>query len=267
MNFCALGRMPFQLFLLLAVLAPPGLQSASHRRSNLRLPASASSLIDSVPVKAVGVTTTAVSVWPAEKGRQGLARKLKAKAAVATVAPGTVPPPAAPGAVQMPTMGPVIPPVGAGAPPGAPLPFVKFVPAPPVAYSPPAMIVNASSEPCNQINLTETLKQIQNAAHLSAQAAQATLNKLGQAGGKPSIQATIAYGTAVEAAGIWEGLLHSAARTERTNVAIQDALKIYGKVGLKAANNYHQAVTNVRDFPPHIPAVQVDEHLAGLSRT
>lgn len=264
MNFCALGRMPFQLFLLLAVLAPPGLQSASHRRSNLRLPASALSLIDSIPVKPA-VTTTAVSVWPAEKGRKGLARKLKAKAVVAKVSPVTVPP-AAPGAVQMPTMGPVIPPVGAGAPPGAPLAPVKFEPFVPVAYAPPAMVVNAT-EPCNQINLTETLKQIQNAAQLSAQSAQAALNKLGKDKGKPSIEASTAYATAVEAAGIWEGLMHSAERTERTNEAIDGAIKIYGKIGLKAANNYHQAVMNVRDFPPHIPAVQVDKHLAGLSRT
>jgi len=263
--------MPFQLSLLLAVLALPGVQSASHRRSNLRLPASASSLIDSNPVvgsiPVAAVTTTALSVWPSE-AIAGPGRMATTTAAPnqATIAPNVVPLTAAPGAVPLPTMGPVIPPVGAGAPPGAPLPPLSVAPAAPVAYAPPSMIVNAS-EPCHQINLTETLKQIQNAAHLSASAAQAALEGVEKAGRKPSLEASTAYGTALEAAGLWEGLLNSAGRTERTADAIDGAVKIYGKIGRKAAANYHAAVNNVRDFPPHIPAVQVDQHLAGLTRT
>lgn len=263
MNFYALGRMPFQLSLLLAVLSLPGLQAASHRRSNLRLPASASSLLDS----AQAVTTTALSVWPGEAvAGPGLRRALPTTTASpkqATIAPNVVPP-AAPVAVPLPTMGPVIPPVGAGAPPGAPP--LSVVPSLPVQYATPVQIINASS-PCKQINLTETLKQLQNAAHLSASAAQAALEGLEQVGRKPSLEASTAYGTAIEAAGNWEGLLNSAGRTERTANAIDGAVRIYGKISRKAASNYHQAVMNVRDFPPHIPAVQVDQHLAGVTRT
>jgi len=123
------------------------------------------------------------------------------------------------------------------------------------------------SQPCYEMNQSATVKQLQNAAQLSATAAQAALEAVSKAGKVPSNAAATAYATANEAAAIWERLLHTAVRTEQETLTASGQLHAMKKIGEKASADYEKAIMKVRDFPPHIPKVRWNEILRGVHRT
>jgi len=123
------------------------------------------------------------------------------------------------------------------------------------------------SQPCYQMNQSAVVNQLQNAARLSADAAQASMNAVSQAGAQPSSVASVAYATANEAAAIWEKLLHTAIRTEQETLTASGQLHTMKKISEKAASDYEKSIMKVRDFPPHIPAVKKEQALQGISRT
>lgn len=254
--------------LLVVVAAVLQITSAAEQRSNLRYKASVSPLIrlhaDALRAEAAAVTTTAASVWPAE----ALLATTTAKA------PGAAPQAAAAAAAGGPkneapsgnnTKITLNNTAGAAAP-AINKTLINVTEKPDFEWT-PLKLPNVSAPCPPQMNLSDTLANLQNAAQLSAQAAQAALNAVHKAGTKPSSVASVAYSTANEGAMIWEKLLHTAVRAEQETLTASGQLRAMKKISQKAAQDYESAVMKVRDFPPHIPAVKFEKYLAGIHRT
>lgn len=215
-------------------------------------------------VAAAAPSTTAVSVWPAEAG--------------AVAGPTTPAPPlaaaaaaAAPPAPRANNVSGVAPQAARGRDGGNPCMTTTGEAAPLIAAAAPAGAAATAAgdapAPCSSMNTSATVHQLQNAAQLSAQAAQAALEAVSRAGRTPSNVAVAAHATSSEGAAIWERLFHTAVRTETDTLTAAGQLKAMKKLQQQAAGDYERAVVRVRDFPPNIPAVQAETMLRGITRT
>jgi len=214
---------------------------------------------------AAGPTTTAVSVWPAEAGAvAGPTTPAPPQAAAAAAAPPANPANNASGVAPQAAR----PRNGGG---GGPCPTTTAMAAPLIAAAAPAGAAATAAgngpAPCSSMNTSATVHQLQNAAQLSAQAAQAALEAVSQAGKQPSSVAVAAHATSSEGAAIWERLFHTAVRTETETLTAAGQLKAMKKLQQQAAGDYERAIVRVRDFPPNIPAVQAETMLRGITRT
>jgi len=257
-----LGRMTNMktALLLVAALWLPNIAGST---SQLRGRAGLHLAVGQVSETAPGPTTTAASVWPKEALAGAGTPVTKAGTAAGAAAPPA--PKAKAAASSEASQKPNASVGGAGMPEPVNVPPGGIKNATEPAMLPP--LAKAPAANCTPMNQSATVKQIQSAAHVAASAAQAALESVNKAGAEPSEMASTAYAMASEASLIWGQLIKTADRTEVDLASARNELRVQKRISQRASRAYEQAITQIHDFPPDIPAMQSAQALAGTHRT